>query len=65
MAGGRSKSGKYLYRMRCQTIEAAKELHGLRYCRFRGRQKVEQQTLMTASCQNIKKVANILAKRAG
>jgi hypothetical protein len=43
----------------------AKELHGLRYCRFRGREKVWQQALMTATCQNIKKIANILAKRAG
>ncbi|WP_152547766.1 IS1182 family transposase, partial [Paenibacillus ehimensis] len=38
---GRSRSGKYLYRLRYQTIERsfadAKELHGLRYCRFRGK----------------------------
>ncbi|OPA75675.1 hypothetical protein BVG16_20295 [Paenibacillus selenitireducens] len=38
---GRSKSGKYLYRLRYQTGERsfadAKELHGLPYCRFRGR----------------------------
>ena len=50
-ANGRSKSGKYLYRLRYQTIERsfadAKELHGLRYCRFRGREKVLQQVLMT------------------
>ncbi|SMF47781.1 Transposase and inactivated derivatives [Paenibacillus barengoltzii J12] len=68
-ANGRSKSGKYLYRLRYQTIERsfadAKELHGLRYCRFRGKQKVQQQALMTATCQNIKKIANILAKKAG
>ncbi|SMF25991.1 transposase, partial [Paenibacillus barengoltzii] len=67
-ANGRSRSGKYLYRLRYQTIERsfadAKELHGLRYCRFRGRKKVQQQALMTATCQNIKKIANILAKRA-
>jgi hypothetical protein len=64
-----SKSGKYLYRLRYQTIERsfadAKELHGLRYCRFRGRQKVQEQALMTAICQNIKKIANHLAKKAG
>lgn len=68
-ANGRSRSGKYLYRLRYQTIERsfadAKELHGLRYCRFRGRRKVQQQALMTATCQNIKKIANILAKKAG
>lgn len=68
-ANSRSRSGKYLYRLRYQTIERsfadAKELHGLRYCRFRGRDRVQQQALMTATCQNIKKIANILAKKAG
>lgn len=66
---GRSKSGKYLYRLRYQTIERsfedAKELHGLRYCRFRGQMMVQQHALMTAICQNVKKIANILAKKAG
>lgn len=64
-----SKSGKYLYRLRCQTIERsfadAKELHGLRYCRFRGREKVQEQALMTAIAQNMKKIANHLARKAG
>jgi len=68
-ANGRSRAGKYLYRLRYQTIERsfadAKELHGLRYCRFRGREKVLQQALLTATCQNIKKIANILDKRTG
>lgn len=68
-ANSRSQSGKYLYRLRYQTIERsfadAKELHGLRYCRFRGIKKVQQQALLTATCQNIKKIANILDKRAG
>ncbi|MFB0843347.1 IS1182 family transposase [Paenibacillus oleatilyticus] len=54
---GRSRSGKYLYRLRYQTIERsfadAKELHGLRYCRFRGKKKVLEQALMTAICQNV------------
>lgn len=40
-----SKSGKYLYRLRYQTMERsfadAKELHGLRYCRLRGRENVQ------------------------
>jgi len=61
-----SKSGKYLYRLRYQTIERsfadAKELHGLRYCRFRGKEKVQEQALMTATVQNIKKIALHLAK---
>ncbi|WP_188067848.1 IS1182 family transposase [Brevibacillus brevis] len=66
---GRSRSGKYLYRLRYQTIERsfadAKELHGLRYCRFRGKDKVLEQALMTAICQNIKKIANHLTKKVG
>jgi len=66
---GRSHSGKYLYRLRYQTIERsfadAKELHGLRYCRFRGKNKVLEQALMTAICQNIKKIANHLTKKVG
>lgn len=63
-----SKSGKYLYRLRYQTIERsfadAKELHGLRYCRLRGRDNVQEQALMTATVQNIKKIALHLAKKA-
>ncbi|AFC28159.1 transposase IS4 family protein [Paenibacillus mucilaginosus 3016] len=63
-----SRSGKYLYRLRYQTIERsfadAKELHGLRYCRFRGKEKVREQALMTAAAQNIKKIALHLAKKA-
>lgn len=66
---GRSRSGKYLYRLRYQTIERsfadAKELHGLRYCRFRGKKKVLEQALMTAICQNVKKIANHLSKQVG
>ncbi|SHL15077.1 transposase, partial [Alicyclobacillus tolerans] len=63
-----SKSGKRLYRLRKQTIERsfadAKQLHGYRYARFRGRDKVLEQALMTAACQNMKKIALHLAKRA-
>lgn len=61
-----SDEGKYLYRKRKETIERsfadAKELHGLRYCRLRGRENVQEQALMTATAQNIKKMANHLAK---
>jgi transposase len=61
-----SKSGKMLYKKRKETIERsfadAKELHGFRYCRLRGIKKVTEQALMTAACQNIKKIANHLAK---
>jgi transposase len=63
-----SKSGKYLYRLRYETIERsfadAKELHGLRYCRLRGLANVQEQALMTATVQNMKKIALHLAKKA-
>ncbi|SER20583.1 IS1182 family transposase [Piscibacillus halophilus] len=56
-----SSEGKWIYRMRKEKIERSfadsKELHGLRYCRLRGREKVREQALMTAACQNMKKVA--------
>jgi len=61
-----SRSGKMLYKKRKETIERSfadgKELHGLRYCRLRGRENVQEQALMTAVAQNIKKMANHLAK---
>jgi len=60
--------GKMLYKKRKETIERSfadsKQLHGLRYCHFRGREQVQEQALMTATCQNIKKIANHLAKMA-
>jgi transposase len=63
-----SKSGKTLYRLRYETIERsfadAKELHGLRYCRMRGKENVHEQTLMTATVQNLKKIALHLARKA-
>jgi hypothetical protein len=37
----------------------AKQLHGYRYARFRGKNKVEEQCLMTALVQNIKKLAKL------
>lgn len=64
-----SKSGKFLYKKRKETIERSfadgKELHGLRYCRLRGRENAQEQALMTATVQNIKKIANHLAKLVG
>jgi hypothetical protein len=63
-----SKSGKQLYRKRKETIERsfadAKELHGFRYCRLRGLRNVSEQALMTATIQNMKKIANHLDRRA-
>lgn len=56
-----SQSGKYLYKKRKETIERsfadAKQLHGFRYCRFRGSTNVLEQALMTAAAQNMKKIA--------
>lgn len=60
--------GKLLYKKRQETIERSfadsKQLHGLRYCRLRGKEFVQEQALMTAVCQNIKKIVNRLAKMA-
>jgi transposase/IS5 family transposase len=54
-----SLRGKILKLVRPATIELSfahsKELHGLRYARYRGVQKVEIQVLMTAIIQNLKK----------
>jgi hypothetical protein len=56
--------GKEIYARRKETIERSfadsKELHGLRYCRMRGLEKVSEQCLLTAAAQNIKKIATQL-----
>ncbi len=56
-----SDRGKALKIRRAETVERsfadAKELHGYRYARFRGLKRVEEQCLMTAIVQNIKKMA--------
>lgn len=53
--------GKVIYQRRKETVERsfadAKELHQYRYARYRGRNKVQAQCLMTAAAQNIKKIA--------
>ena len=58
--------GKEIYARRKETIERSfadsKELHGLRYCRMRGREKVSEQCLLTAAAQNIKKIATLLSR---
>lgn len=67
-ANGLTKSGKMLYKKRKENIERsfadAKQLHGYRYCHFRGKKSVLEQALMTAACQNMKKIANHMAKIA-
>lgn len=58
--------GKRLYARRKETVERsfadAKELHGHRYARFRGRHKVLAQCLLAAAAQNMKKIARLLAR---
>jgi hypothetical protein len=60
-----SKPGKVLYKLRKEKVERSfadsKELHGLRYCRLRGLHNASEQVLLTAACQNIKKIATHLA----
>lgn len=67
-ANRKSEWGEYIMRRRSETIERsfadAKQLHGYRYARFRGREKVETQALMTAIAQNIKKIVTIMVKNA-
>lgn len=57
--------GKQAYRRRCETVERsfadAKQLHGHRYARFRGLQRVRAQCLLAAACQNMKKIARLRA----
>ncbi|KKB33885.1 Mobile element protein [Bacillus thermotolerans] len=58
-----SLRGKILRSVRPSTVELSfahsKELHGLRYARYRGVQKVKTQVLMTAIIQNLKKWAKL------
>jgi hypothetical protein len=61
-----SKSGKVLYKFRKEKVERSfadsKELHGLRYCRLRGLHNASEKVLLTAACQNMKKIAIHLAR---
>jgi len=58
-----TERGKYIKRRRSETVERsfadAKQLHGYRYARFRGKGKVEDQCLLTAIVQNIKKMVKL------
>jgi transposase len=60
------KVGKRIYKRRKETVERsfadAKQLHGHRYARMRGLIKVQQQCLLAATAQNIKKIALLLSK---
>lgn len=60
-----SQRGKILKSVRPSTVELSfaqsKELHGLRYARYRGVQKVKTQVLLTAIIQNLIKWTNLLS----
>jgi transposase len=62
------KVGKRIYKRRKETVERsfadAKQLHGHRYARMRGLAKVQQQCLLAATAQNIKKIALLLSRIA-
>ena len=61
-------TGKKIYGRRKETVERsfadAKQLHGHRYARLRGLDKVREQCLLAAACQNMKKIAQIKARKA-
>jgi hypothetical protein len=58
--------GRRIYKRRKETIERsfadAKELHGHRYMRMRGLLRAQEQCLLAAACQNLKKMALILCR---
>jgi IS5 family transposase len=61
-------AGKKIYRRRKETVERsfadAKELHGYRYARYRGLNRVKGQCLLAAAAQNMKKIALMICKAA-
>lgn len=61
-----NRVGKRIYKRRKETVERsfadAKQLHGHRYARFRGLSKVQQQCLLAATAQNIKKIALLMSR---
>lgn len=64
-----SDEGKTVYGLRSQTIERsfaeAKELHGLRNSRLRGIEGIREQVLMSATAQNLKRIAKLLKRKCG
>lgn len=60
-----SPGGRLIYQRRKETVERsfadAKELHGYRYARFRGLDRMKGQCLLAAAAQNIKKIALLTA----
>lgn len=64
----KTPAGYKLYARRKETVERSfadgKQLHGHRYARLRGIDKVREQCLLSAACQNMKKIAQIKARKA-
>jgi hypothetical protein len=60
--------GKKIYTRRKETVERSfadgKQLHGHRYAHLRGLDKVKEQCLLSAACQNMKKIAQEKARKA-
>ena len=58
---------KEIYGLRKETIERifgkSKEQHGFRYTQYKGKAWIEMKARLTFACMNLKKLANILAKR--
>ena len=63
-----SRIGNRIYKRRKETVERsfadAKQLHGHRQVRMRGLGRVQQQCLLAATAQNIKKIAMLLSNQA-
>jgi len=61
-----SRVGKRIYKRRKETVERSfadgKQLHGHRYARMRGLTRVQQQCLLAATAQNIKKIALLMSR---
>jgi len=60
----KTQAGKGIYKRRKETVERSfadsKQLHGQRYIRMRGLLRAQEQCLLTAACQNMKKMALLL-----
>ena len=68
-ANRKSERGGRILERRRETVERsfadAKTLHCHRWARYRGLAKVQGQALLSAACQNMKKIARVLAMRLG
>ncbi len=66
IATARTERGRATYRRRRETVERsfgeAKQLYGHRYARLRSIAGAREQCLLSAACQNMKKIAMTMAK---